>query len=144
MKNLSLLLVGLCFSFSAQATKNPLIRVCHLANGTFLSVQVPRDEVAFCQFGGSIIGSEGLLRAQEGLISSAVDLYTRNQGVGIQSCSQVFGFDVQARSYVPTFNPTLCQFSDGSWISLEVLSRGSGHPDNAWLDSALRSLGLMR
>lgn len=130
LKTIALSLV-LLTSTSAFAFRNPQMRACLLAQGSFMIINTPNDQIGLCKIGLSYVGAIDLLN-KDAQIEVPFSLY--NYKRGLQVCADrnlltLTMFDGQKLD--------VCYYSDGSLIDLETLNSGKNDPRNQLLNTAV-------
>lgn len=123
----------LLFSNSSFATlNNPQIRICHQLGGTFFVAESADDEIGFCQFDASVIGTLDLLQLKnESQKVHSIENY-ENQVPRCSPWGQVENLKIDGQS-----NLQICRYSDNSRIGVATLEAGRLSEDNKKLNKAL-------
>lgn len=125
--------VSLESSNSTLALRNPLIRVCVINGGTFEVHAVGADEIAFCRWSRAVVDSQTLLSNLDGVPSEAAGLMMSDTVAS--TCA-----DVGAVSLIlpgTTEQETVCDFNDGSKLSLETIQADLTNADRMRLKDVL-------
>ena len=128
----SVLLVTL-FSASSFATlNNPQIRICHQLGGTFFVAESADDEIGFCQFDASVIGTLDLMHLKnESTKVHSIENY-ENWVLQCSPMGQVEDLKMDGQQ-----NLQVCHYADGSRIGLATLEAGRLADGNKKLNKAL-------
>ncbi len=136
--NISLFLLVLStYAISAEALESPAKRTCRQAGGLFWALSMDRveDGAVLCRFGEAAISADSFAaRRNEGVSSIAIEAYL--SAVKGTTCQLAEGKIVEEMDSEGTFF-SLCRFSDGSYVELITLERGSGAYENQALTRAL-------
>ncbi len=133
MRKLLFLSALLVSGLTAQAQKNPQIRVCNASGGAFTVVDTPdyQDQVGVCKLGNSIVGSIDLLN-KDAQIEVPLSLYNYRKGVKV--CSPT---NIATLTFSDGKDVAVCFYSDYSFIDLKTLTSGKNSGSNPELDHAL-------
>lgn len=118
---------------SRLALRNPLIRACVTNGGTFETHPIGTDEFAFCRWNRAVVDSQTLLSNLDGVQSEAAGLMLSETVAS--TCA-----DVGAGSLVLTTGSDrqeLCDFNDGSKLSLEIIQSDPTNADRMRLKDIL-------
>ena len=128
-----MLIISLLFtSLSSYGIRNPQIRACAVAQGVFLAVYAPEDQIGLCRLGLSLVGSIDLLNKDAQI---EIPLSLHNYKKGVQVCTN------RNLATLITFEGeqiNVCYYSDGSVIDIETLSSGKSNERNNKLNRALK------
>lgn len=137
MKNLFALVI-LISSMSIWAQQNPQIRVCNISGGNFWAMDISSDNIGFCKYDESLMGSMSLIRFffmnQQ---SEAMSALLSTGSKKIKECYQVMGEELVATDSEGQ-SLSICYFDgDYSFVLKKSLTEGINSPFNDKLRAAL-------
>jgi hypothetical protein len=118
---------------SPLTLRNPLIRVCLINGGTFETHPIGADEIAFCRWTRAVVDSQTLLSNLDGVQSEAAGLMMSDTIAS--TC-----IEVGAGSMILTTSvgqQELCDFNDGSKLTLETIQADSTNADRMRLKDVI-------
>lgn len=118
---------------SLLALRNPLIRVCVINGGTFETHPIGTDEIAFCRWTRAVVDSQTLLSNLDGVQSEAAGLLMSD--TVSSTCMEVGAASLILTTTVG--RQELCDFIDGSKLSLETIQADSTNADRMRLKDVL-------
>ena len=131
MKNLALIAIVLFTGAVSNATRNPQIRACYSAGGTFFVVNSIDDQIGLCKLGLSLVGAIDILN-KDARIEVPLSLHNYKKGILVCESSNI--------TTLRTFEGheiSVCMYYDGSVIDIETLASGKNNPRNQELNSVL-------
>lgn len=118
---------------SSLALRNPLIRFCVINGGTFEVHPIGADEIAFCRWNRAVVDSQTIVANIDGVQSKAARLMIADT-VG-STCAAVGALSLTLPGTVD--QQTVCDFSDGSKLSLETIQADLANADRMRLKDVL-------